>query len=170
MSRNTYILIITILFSLVYIPSLVNTILFSVIQTDTINFSMIPKTNIKLFLLVIICFIESSLIKKQYPGLFGWILSTILIIAILMRVIHWPYNAEMIIISVLLILSNLIYFAIKEKNKTIINYLLMAYLMLRISIILFRNNDFFWWLELIIGCSIITLGILNTIKRIKKLV
>ncbi len=113
---------------------------------------------------------ESTLIKKQYPGIFGWILSAILIIAILMRVIHWPYNTEMIIISVLLILSNLIYFAIKEKNKTIINYLLMAYLILRISIILFRNNDFFWWLELIIGCSIITLGILNTIKRIKKLV
>jgi hypothetical protein len=131
---------------------------------------MIPKTNIKLVLVVLICFIESSLIKKQYPGIFGWILSAILIMAILMRVIHWSYNAETIIISVLLILSNLIYFAIKEKNKTIINYLLMAYLMLRIAIILFRNNDFFWWLELIIGCSIIILGVLNTIKRVKKLV
>ncbi len=149
---------------------MINTILFSVIQTDTINFSMIPKTNIKLVLVVLICFIESSLIKKQYPGIFGWILSAILIMAILMRVIHWSYNAETIIISVLLILSNLIYFAIKEKNKTIINYLLMAYLMLRIAIILFRNNDFFWWLELIIGCSIIILGVLNTIKRVKKLV
>ncbi len=131
---------------------------------------MIPKTNIKLVLVVLICFIESSLIKKQYPGIFGWILSAILIMSLLMRVIHWSYNAETIIISVLLILSNLIYFAIKEKNKTIINYLLMAYLMLRIAIILFRNNDFFWWLELIIGCSIIILGVLNTIKRVKKLV
>ncbi len=130
---------------------------------------MIPKTNIKLFLLVIICFTESTLIKKQYPGIFGWILSAILTIAILMRIIHWPYNTEIIIISTLLILSNLIHFALKEKNKTIINYLLMAYLALRISIILFRNNDFFWWLELIIGCSIVTLGILNSIKRIKEL-
>ncbi len=113
---------------------------------------------------------ESTLIKKQYPGIFGWILSAILSVIIFMRVIFWPYHKEIIIITTLLILSNLVYFAIKEKNKTIINYLLMGYVALRISIILFRNNDFFWWLELIIGCSIVALGILNAIKRIKKLV
>ncbi len=112
---------------------------------------------------------ESTLIKKQYPGIFGWILSAILIMAILMRIMHWPYNTEIIIICTLLIVSNLIYFAIREKNKTVINYLLMAYLTLRISIILFKNNDFFWWLELIIGFSIVILGILNSIHRIKRL-
>jgi len=141
--------------------------LFSVLQTDTINFSMIPKTNIKLILLIMICFIESTLIKKQYPGIIGWILSAILTTALLMRVIHWDYNAYIIIISTFLILSNLVYFAINEKNKTILNYLLMAYLVLRIAIILFRINDFLWWLELIIGCGIITLGILNSLKRVK---
>ncbi|MBV1923482.1 MAG: hypothetical protein KUG68_05570, partial [Flavobacteriaceae bacterium] len=140
-----------------------------VIQTDIIDFSAIPKTNIKLFLLVIICFMESTLIKKQYPGIFGWILSAILTMAILMRVMHWSYNTEIIIISALLILGNLIYFALKEKNKTLINYLLMAYLVIRLSIILFKINDFFWWLELILGCSIITFGLLNSIKKMKGL-
>ncbi|AXT55206.1 hypothetical protein D1815_05330 [Aquimarina sp. AD1] len=130
---------------------------------------MIPITNIKLILLAIICIMESTLIEKQYPGIFGWILSAILTMAILMRVMHWPYNTGIIIISALLILGNLIYFSIKEKNKTIINYLLMAYLVIRISIILFRNTDFFWWLELIFGCSIIIFGILNSIKKIKRL-
>jgi len=107
---------------------------------------------------------ESTLIIKQYPGIFGWILSAILTGAIYMRVSHWPYNTEIISICTLCILGNLIYYAIKEKNKTIINYLLMTYVVLRISIILFRINDVFWWLELIIGSSIVTLGILYSTK------
>jgi len=130
---------------------------------------MIPKTNMKLALLAIICFIESTLIVKQYPGIFGWILSAILIMAIFMRVMHWPYNTETIVISTFLLLSNLVYFAVKEKNKTIINYLLMTYVVIRISIILSKHNDFFWWLELIMGCSIIPFGVLHGIKQIREL-
>ncbi len=149
-------------------PSLINTILFSVIEVDTINFNMIPKNTIKLFLVVIICLLESSLIEKEYPGIFGWILSGVLFMSILLRVMHWPYNRLITITSTLLILSNVIYFAIKEKNKTIINYLLMTYVVIRIYIILFKINEFCWSLELITGCSIIILGILNTFKRIKK--
>lgn len=131
---------------------------------------MIPKINIKLISLAIICIMESTLIKKQYPGIFGWILTAILTMAITMRIMHWPYNKEIIIISTLLLLSTLVYFAVKEKNKTLINYFLMAYILLRISIILFKNNDFLWWLELVFGYSIITLGVLNNIKRINELI
>ena len=130
---------------------------------------MIPKTNIKLILLVIICIMESTLIEKQYPGVFGWILSFVLIYGLFTRIMHWSYNTEIIIISSFLITSNIIYFALKEKNKTIINYLLVTYLLIRISIILFRINDLFWWLELIFGCSIIILGTLYSIKKIKRL-
>ena len=110
---------------------------------------------------------ESTLIEKQYPGIVGWILSAVLGLAIFMRVTHWLYITEIIIINTLLLLSILIYYAIKEKNKTIINYVLMAYLLLRIAIFLFRTNDLLWWLELITGCSIIVLGIMNNIKIIK---
>ena len=169
MPRNSYIPIITILFGLVYIPSLINTVLLNVEQTHVIDFTVIPKTNIKLLVVVIICFMESTLIKKEYPGIFGWVLSAILIMSLLIRVMQRPFNTQIIIISTVLLLGNLIYFAVLEKNKTLINYALMAYVALRISIILFRYNDLFWWLELVLGCGIITLGVLMSIKKIRAL-
>lgn len=169
MTRNIYILIVTILFGLVYIPSLINTILFSVIRTDNINFSMIPKAQIKSLVFLLIWLMESTLIKRQYAAIFGWILGFILMIAFLMRVMHWPYNTEVIIICTLLMLYNLIYFAIKEKNKIVINYVLIVYIVLRIAVIVFSRNDFFWWLELMIGFGITIIGILHSITNRREL-
>ncbi|MCK8520082.1 hypothetical protein M0D21_00770 [Aquimarina sp. D1M17] len=159
MSRNTYILVITLLFSLVYIPHLINTILFSVLDTDPINFTMIPKNNLKMLVLVLISFMESTFIKKQYPGILSWILSAVLIIAIAIRVMRWPYNTETIIISTVVLLGNLIYFAIQEKNKTVVNYVLMGYVLIRVLVLIFKHNDFLWWIEFIIGSCIVILGI-----------
>ncbi|SHI44446.1 hypothetical protein SAMN04488508_101659 [Aquimarina spongiae] len=119
--------------------------------------------------LVLVCFMESTLIKRQYPGILGWILSAVLIIAMTMRVLRWPYATEIMVISTVLLLSVLILFAIKEKNKTILNHMLMAYVAIRVLMLLFRPIDFLWILEMIIGCSVVILGIRDSIKISKAL-
>ncbi len=86
-----------------------------------------------------------------------------------MRVMRWPYNTETIIISTVILLSTLIYFAIQEKNKTVINYVLMGYVLIRVLVLIFKHNDFLWWIELIIGCCIVILGIRHSIALGKAL-
>lgn len=86
-----------------------------------------------------------------------------------MRVLRWPYATEIMVISTVLLLSVLILFAIKEKNKTILNHMLMAYVAIRVLMLLFRPIDFLWILEMIIGCSVVILGIRDSIKISKAL-
>ena len=112
---------------------------------------------------------ESSLIKKQYPGILGWVLSIVLIFGYLIRIMHWSYYKETIFISTFLLVGNLIYFAIIEKNKLLINYLLIGYLVTRVATVFFKVDHFFWWLDLILGFTIVCCGFVSSFRIMKQL-
>lgn len=164
MSRNSYIFIITLLFSITYLPEIP-----SIIFHKQILINYIPRATIKSILFFLICIMESSFIKKQYPGIFGWILSFTLLIGFSMLIMHSSWSKEIIIVGTFLILINLVYHAHIEKNKNIFNYLLFGFIVIKVFMTLapfysryWRTTpyyEFIWWLDIFMGILISFLGI-----------
>ena len=159
MSRGLYVLLITIIFGIAYLPDLVGTVFGERILI------LIPRVNIKTFLIFFIAVMEANFIKRQWPGIFGWIFAATLFIGIMMRVIHWSGSYSVILISLIFLLWNLIYHAIKENNKSLFHYLLFGYIGLRVAIIIARPREMLWWMDLGLGSIIAIYGLINIIGR-----
>jgi len=116
MTKKLYYLLLTIAFGIISIPTLLN-----IIFQERILVGVIDKTLIKLLLILFICFVEVSFIKRTLPKVIGYILWSLLLIGILFKIQHWPWGNEVFKMAGLLILLNLVIAAIID------NYTFTAY-------------------------------------------
>jgi hypothetical protein len=155
MSKKLYLTIITILFALISIQTVL-----SIIFQQPIATNYIDATKLKVILIFLICFVEASFIEKKASRIIGgYLFPIILLIGVLFRILHWPFGKEMIIISGLAILINLTLSSIKEKNKELINYLLFSFVCLRLIIFLTKYNEILWWFDIAVSLIITIIGI-----------
>jgi hypothetical protein len=134
MSKKLYLTIITILFALISIQTVL-----SIIFQQPIATNYIDATKLKVILIFLICFVEASFIEKKASRIIGGYL--------------FP------IISGLAILINLTLSSIKEKNKELINYLLFSFVCLRLIIFLTKYNEILWWFDIAVSLIITIIGI-----------
>lgn len=154
MNKKLYYILITLAFGLISIPAIVNIAFQHRIISNFTN-SAIAKT----VLIFLICIMEASFIKKHISKIIGWVFSFVLLIAILFKIMHLPLASELIRVSGLAILTNLIIAAIIEKNKGLIHFLLFVFIFQRLLIILLTLNEILWWIDIIVCFAITLVGI-----------
>ena len=164
MTKKLYYILLTIAFGIISIPTIFNIIFQERILTGVIN-----KAFIKLLLILFICIVEVSLIKRTLPKVIGYILWLLLLIGILFKIQHWPWGNEIFELAGLFTLINLVIAAIIDKNKDFFHFLLYAFVLQRLIILLTPANEFLWWIDVII-CVVITIvgiGKIISLKRSK---
>lgn len=157
MSKKLYYIIITIAFAIVSISTLL-----TIISND-----LIPNINsnlCKTFLVFFICGHEINYIKNKVANIIGWFFLVLLFIGLQFRIMHWPFGIEMIITSGVVITATLVLSSIIEKNKEVIHFFLFAFVAQRLVIILTPPNKILWWIDVILGLSILILGIRQIVK------
>ena len=160
MTRGLYLIITIALFFIAYIPDLISTL-----AAERILIDKIPRNSIKAFLIFFIAFMESNLIRRQWPGILGWVASGVLLIGIGMHITHLTYARETMLLATLVLIVNLFFHGIKEQNKSLFHYFLIAFIGLRVSIIVFRTNDILWWSDIITGSIISIYGVFLILRK-----
>ncbi|WP_298425907.1 hypothetical protein [uncultured Kordia sp.] len=159
MSKKLYHILITIAFGIISIPTVLN-----IIFQERILNNFVDKAFLKLILIIFICMIEVSYIKRKFPKTIGYILWFVLLIGMLFKIQHWPFATELVMIAGLLLFINLVLQAINDKNKGFLHYLLLLFVLQRLLIILTPTNEILWWIDVII-CFVITIfGLLKVLN------
>ena len=127
MNQKLYYILITVFFGISWIPIAID-LLFPENQIPDIT--SIPFLGMVILLLIL--YSET----RQIQNLWGWIIGSIsasaLIIGLLFKVLHWPFAHVIMMGSGTLWMINFLVFALIEKNKGILNYLLLIYVKMRL--------------------------------------
>lgn len=158
MNKSAYYILVTVLFVLVTIPTVTG-----FFAEGPAFFSYIDRSFIKWLLIVGICAQASYLIKNTLFKFVGLFSTFILFIGLQWKTMHWPLAKEVIIISGLLVLTDILVSWTREKNENILDYLLLIFVLQRLLIVLFFPPDnLLWWIDVVIcfviaiaGCSYI---------------
>lgn len=161
MSRKTYIIIITLLFVITYIPDLL-----SVLFKERILIDYIPRNTIKLILLIFVGFMESTLIKNDKAGVVGWLLMIGFIVGYLWRIMEWPDGKGILWGTTTALLLLWIFFAYKERNKDIFNVMLWGFMMVQVAVNR-HVHEWLWWSDLLVGSAIAFTGSIASWKVFK---
>lgn len=154
---------VTCAFGLVSVP----TVLTVVFQENMLP-ELIDQNLLKTVLLFVICAVEAGFIYKRIARIIGRVLPMVLFIGIMFRIMHWPWAYEIIGGAGIAILTNLTAWAIIEKNKGIVHYLLFLFIFQRLIIILTPSNDILWWADVILTFVITLVGMVQLLKLIYK--
>lgn len=150
--KKLYYLILTLLFFIISVPSIL-----SIIIQRNVSLPYINSTFIKLLLIIAISIMGPSYANQKITKLVGWMFSFSLLIGIQFKIMHWPGAKGILILSGSIILVNLVLSSLTQKDKEIINYLLYLFIFFRLLIILIRHNQFLWWMDQII-CFLVTIA------------
>ncbi|MEL7192348.1 MAG: hypothetical protein AAFO96_07910 [Bacteroidota bacterium] len=165
MNRKLYHILITVVFGIISIPLAID-LLFPENQ--------IPDTTRIPFLGMAILFLILYSETRQIRNRLGWIIGTLsvsaLIIGFLFKVLHWPLAHVIMMGSGTLWIINFLVFAFIEKNKSLLNYLLLVYVGMRLlsavgsfSALGDASQEIIWWLSFGLTAAIPLTGIVYLI-------
>jgi len=154
MSRNIYIIIVTLVFAIISIPSLVNTVFHERVIQSIVDVAF-TKTIMIFFILIM----ENSLIKKKAINFIIGILSSTMLIGVLFKVMHWPLGVELIGYSAVGLVAIFLIYSLTSKRRHPVHYLLLLFVPIRVLIILTPPHSFTWWLDFIICVAIFISGL-----------
>lgn len=160
MTKKTYNILVTIAFGILSIPEII-----SIVAHEPILIGHINGTFIKLLLIYAICGIESYFIKNIYFRILGFLLTLILFSGIERHELFWSMGKEVMIISGIAISLNTLILGYIEKNKGLINFLLIFYVLQRLLIFITPPNEILWWLDIIIISLITLVGLINIFNK-----
>ena len=162
MNKKFYLFLIVLVFSITYIPDILSTIFQKRILIDHIN-----RPLLKLVLIFGIGIMESTLIKRQIPGIIGWILVAFLFVGFQLKILHWPGANETMLISIFFLELILILFAIIEKNKNFFHYCLFTYIGMKTLFAIIPQSEAKWWIDILFGTFVSIYGIYYLLKYSK---
>jgi hypothetical protein len=160
MTKRTYNLLVTIAFGILSIPEII-----SIAAHEPILIGYINRAFIKLILIYAICGIESYFIKNIYFKVLGFIFTVILFWGIERYELYWSMGKEIMIISGIAISLNTLILGFIEKNKGLVNFLLIFYVLQRLLIFITPPNEILWWIDIIIISLITIVGLINIFNK-----
>ena len=163
MNKRLYFTLVTISFGLVSVPAVL-----TVVFQENMLPELIDQNLLKTILIIFICAVEAGFIYKRIARIIGRVLPLVLLIGIIFRIMHWPWAYEIIAGAGIAIIANLTAWAIIEKNKGLINYLLFFFIFQRLIIILTPPNETLWWTDVVVAFVITLVGMVQLSKLIYK--
>ncbi|GLB52530.1 hypothetical protein NBRC110019_15700 [Neptunitalea chrysea] len=124
MSKKIYYAVLVIYFALM----VVNTV--SLLFLDTLLLALINKfLLISLFFLI---YVETYFIKSARAWVVSALGVAVFCVGVLFKITHWQFgfinSSILVLLSGLIILTNLILFAVRTKDKGLVNYFVLGYL------------------------------------------
>ena len=165
MNRGLYYLIVTVVSAMIAVPPLVNIIL---------GKNLVPEVGsnwwIKLAFLFFIVLSETGFIRNTIAKVICYLCVTVLAAGILFRIMHWPYSFEMLTVAGVVLFVIFIIFALLERNKFFIHFLLFLFLLMRIAILTLVPPSIAYTMDIVFSLILLLAGlwILMDFKHFRK--
>jgi hypothetical protein len=165
MNKKEYFSLVTLVFGLITLLNLMN--------LASPGLLLIPYWGlIKIFFTIFICLMEIKYIKNELPKAIGFSFCAVFLMGTLFKIMHWPGADIMILAGSVVIFLNLVVMALIENNKGLLQYLLFAYIGIRMLLILrifpvLSASDILWWSDVVVCCLIAVAGVLTLKGDIK---
>jgi hypothetical protein len=163
MNKREYFILIVLMFGLITLLNFMNLVSPGILR--------IPYWSlVKTFFTIFICVAEINYIKNDLPKAIGFGFCVVFLVGTLFKIMHWPGANIMILAASVVLIIDLTVMALIEKNKGLLQYLLFAFIGLRMSIFInlfYTQYEIIWWLDAGICCLIAVVGILTLKADIK---
>lgn len=144
MTKKIYYLFLSLGFGSLFLPILVNVIA----HRQVIPYLTSPGTH-QAVLFFLICWGEARFIKNPLLRIPGFVLPFVWFQGWQYKIMHWPHSSYYILVSTIAMLVSFVVMDIIEKNKNILNYLCMIWLLHKSLHLSFHwlNSKTGWWLD-----------------------